>query len=840
MRDRRKKPRKTAEIKNMMVLLSAGILVLSVFSVLLSRPGEVEPATGLALLLAAVLLEGWTVYLPSFGVYSAAPAVYIAAAAYPGLGPWVALVITFIGVAFRFGLFSGERPYLWFESLMSVFPSVSAIFTVTLVAYASPASSPLVQGIAGVVAQLLALLYMPTKALYAELPRDDYIVWYGVIMDLRPLWLGPGLCSLVLLALLPKIGYLLLLLPLLLGSSKAAKFATFSSKAREGERTKKELAKSHASLKEAKTQITRAMGSLQDAGERQKMLEGFATHLASDPTPEDVAEALLGTLKGLFKCRSYAVFLSQNGSRETLLPFKFDSPAGETLENSEMLKAREPLVDKTFGGARPMKLGPDTAHRRIFQGEEQAWAFPMGGSGVIYLGRQRQPFTKEEVTRVRWIAEKAHLAIQASRRSQARAQALVEQSTARYHLQERVDLLALLMEGSRQLASTLLAEELEAAVREFLRRAVPHDLGLLRYGGRRRVWTPQGPAEPPVSQAEAAVTERILEYGVPLIIDDFRKSKLESPRPGIQSLLAVPMRTDTGVFGVLMLGAEPADNFTREHQDLLSAIAYSAGVAFSNSKNYQEVVEARKQLEASQEQLIQTSKMMAVGQLAAGVSHELNNPLGAIALSISSAQDQLERGSIPKAMKRLKRALKTMERARHIINKLLFYSRKSDQDERIEINEVVRQTVDFVDHHVEQMSFSLETLCYPEELYLKGRDKDLQQVLVNLVMNAMEAGLDLPPERRKIILKVEGPRDGYLLVTVRDFGPGIRPEVLSRIFEPFYTTKDVGEGTGLGLSISQKVLERHRGSLSVESQPGRGAVFTLKIPELKEEVVAGG
>ncbi len=229
-----------------------------------------------------------------------------------------------------------------------------------------------------------------------------------------------------------------------------------------------------------------------------------------------------------------------------------------------------------------------------------------------------------------------------------------------------------------------------------------------------------------------------------------------------------------------------------------------------------------------EEQFARADKLATVGRLAASVVHEINNPLTAI-LAYS---DQLVRRSSPtvdpQQLTRAVRIGEAAERIRSLVRRLLAYTPSaSEQPTLLSLQEVVTQAGQFCEHVLRERSVALEVQSRGDVPPVFGLRGELSQVFVNLVTNACHAA---PQKGGRIDVTVEALEQGVVRVSVRDNGHGIASKDLSRIFEPFYTTKGNGQGTGLGLSIVRSILEQHRASLAVDSTLGVGTTFTLDFP----------
>ncbi|MFL5581536.1 MAG: PAS domain S-box protein [Gemmatimonadaceae bacterium] len=232
------------------------------------------------------------------------------------------------------------------------------------------------------------------------------------------------------------------------------------------------------------------------------------------------------------------------------------------------------------------------------------------------------------------------------------------------------------------------------------------------------------------------------------------------------------------------------------------------------------------------EQLLQQEKLAAIGQLVSGVAHELNNPLAGVMafaqlLLASPTVDGEDRFAAETIHQESKRAAK-------IVSNLLTFARQHPPERRVaDLNRVVEDTLELRRYALRMEQVELEVQL-DGALPLTWADPfQLQQVVLNLLTNAEQALTDWDgPRRVRIATAHEG---GRLALTVSDSGPGIAPESVDRIFNPFFTTKPVGQGTGLGLSISDGIVREHGGRIRVESVPGRGATFVVELPVVAPE-----
>ncbi len=258
------------------------------------------------------------------------------------------------------------------------------------------------------------------------------------------------------------------------------------------------------------------------------------------------------------------------------------------------------------------------------------------------------------------------------------------------------------------------------------------------------------------------------------------------------------------------------------------------------SRNLERKVEERtKELKEAQSLLVQTEKMAAVGQLAAGVAHELNNPLGGILgysqfaiekISSKTPQD-LTSDDVSTYTQYLRDIECQSQRCKTIVQNLLKFARASVEDsfEPLDLNTVLQDTLVFTRHQLDMAKVKLVLELADSLPHIMGSSNQLQQVCTNIILNALHA---MPQGGVLRIATSVKEFDSQRLTQIEftDTGYGINQENLSKIFEPFYTTKKPGEGTGLGLSVSYGIIRDHNGEILVESEMGKGTTFRVVIP----------
>lgn len=246
---------------------------------------------------------------------------------------------------------------------------------------------------------------------------------------------------------------------------------------------------------------------------------------------------------------------------------------------------------------------------------------------------------------------------------------------------------------------------------------------------------------------------------------------------------------------------------------------------------------ANLELKEAREEVLRSEKLSSLGRLAAGVAHEVGNPIGAILGYTNLLKDHVRDNE--EATDYLKRIEKEVTRTDTIVRELLDFSRPSPPEPaRVDVNDLITESTGFLAHQKLMESIEIETTL-DQGVGIAWADADqLRQVLVNLMLNAgdaMEGSGSLTITSRRIPLRKEEvdsdePSREYIQISVADTGKGIAPSELNKIFDPFYTTKPPGKGTGLGLAISLRIIESFKGSIHVESIEGDGSTFTIELP----------
>jgi len=245
----------------------------------------------------------------------------------------------------------------------------------------------------------------------------------------------------------------------------------------------------------------------------------------------------------------------------------------------------------------------------------------------------------------------------------------------------------------------------------------------------------------------------------------------------------------------------------------------------------QQLSETNRILRTTQNELVQAGKLAMLGQMAAGMTHELNQPLAAIRAFADNARTFLERGQPEQAANNLGHIGDASARMGAIISQLKGFARKDETVGPVDFGRAVRSSAFLLESESKRRNVAVEIDTGTEQLMVAGDTVRIEQVLINLLRNALDAVEGTQQPRVSIVLSREG-SDG--VARISDSGPGIPQEVAAHLFEPFFTTKPAGQGLGLGLAISSSIVQAMNGRLTARNLDGGGAQFELRLPLIKE------
>ena len=303
-------------------------------------------------------------------------------------------------------------------------------------------------------------------------------------------------------------------------------------------------------------------------------------------------------------------------------------------------------------------------------------------------------------------------------------------------------------------------------------------------------------------------------------------------REGLQSWIWVLLWTQDRVLGVLGISSRTPREFSAADENLMIAIGRQLANTFEKVRLYEETRRAYDDLTHTQEQLLQSEKMSALGQMISGVAHELNNPLTAILGYAQLLEDEpLE----PRHREYLDKIFKQAHRTHRIVQNLLSFARQRKAFKQLlDLRRVLEDTLALRDYDLKASNITIEQEIQPDLPQVFGDGHQLEQVFLNIVNNALDSMLEEASGGRLRLRAFV--RDNQVTVEFHDSGTGIRDP--KRIFDPFYTTKPVGKGTGLGLSICYGIIKAHGGEILARNHPQGGAVFEVRLPVAVQPVEA--
>lgn len=340
------------------------------------------------------------------------------------------------------------------------------------------------------------------------------------------------------------------------------------------------------------------------------------------------------------------------------------------------------------------------------------------------------------------------------------------------------------------------------------------------------------------------IVGRVVLTGQSLFVNDVTQDPIYTPLPDWEagSEMCVPLRDGESILGVIDVESQRKNAFTPNDLLVLESLAGILASVISNTGQYQKLQTTVNQLQntrlelqeriaaqrMAESRLVQAAKLAAVGEMAAGIAHELNNPLTTVSGFTELVLEGLSDDSPVRADLGL--VLREAQRARGVIRRLLDFARQSESVRtRSDVNEIITDVLTLIQHLLHTSGVLLQTKLH-EKLPWPSVDRNqIKQVVLNLIHNSMHA----MPEGGILIISTaickHDNREGVNIV-IRDTGVGIPSDYVERVFEPFFTTKSKEGGTGLGLSVSYGIIIDHNGDIEVESKVGEGSTFTVWLP----------
>jgi len=393
--------------------------------------------------------------------------------------------------------------------------------------------------------------------------------------------------------------------------------------------------------------------------------------------------------------------------------------------------------------------------------------------------------------------------------------------------QRTAELEALRKASLRLTAQLELQPVLEAILESALKLAAADDAHIFLYDGQQltfgaALWANGRTEQPHSLPRPDGLTYTVARTGERLVIPYVDSHSLFEAWKWGGAIVGLPLSIGRRILGVMNVALNQPHEFDEGELRVLGLLADQAAIAIENARLYSDVQQRIEQLKRTQAQLIQSARLVAVGELAAGVAHQLNNSLTPILGYAELLSEQLEADSAQH--KDLQRIIAKARQASEIVRNLLDFARQMrPQKQMADINEIVRKTLALVRVQLEKAGLTID------EHYAAGLDEipldvsQIGQVFLNLINNAAQA----MPQGGTLRLRTSW-KDGQVAIAISDTGPGMSAAAQAHLFEPFFTTKR--GRIGLGLSVSLGIIQEHGGRIEVVSSPSRGTTFTVTLP----------
>ncbi len=369
------------------------------------------------------------------------------------------------------------------------------------------------------------------------------------------------------------------------------------------------------------------------------------------------------------------------------------------------------------------------------------------------------------------------------------------------------------------------------------------DINVMGIGGNAADLVQQGLRYMDESRKDGIVM-RVAITGENILVNDASQSPFYRPIPNwdAKSEMCVVLKDGDQIIGVVDIESQRKNAFSNNDMIMLKSLAGILSNVMSNAGQYQKLQATVDQLRTAREELqeriiaqrmaesrlVQAAKLAAVGEMAAGIAHELNNPLTTVSGFTELVLEEMPEGST--AREDLELVLRESQRASGVVRRLLDFARQSESARtRSDVNEIVGDVLALVNHLLRTSGVALTTELTENLPWVSVDRNQIKQVILNLIHNALHA---MPTGGEIHLRTMHQRRDqrNWLTIILTDTGTGIAPENLDRVFEPFFTTRSKDGGTGLGLTVTYGIVTDHGGFINVESQVGVGSTFTVWLP----------
>lgn len=583
---------------------------------------------------------------------------------------------------------------------------------------------------------------------------------------------------------------------------------------------------------------------------RMALLNDFAVTITSAMETEQIAQRMFGLLRRAFGTdRISLVILSSDGSG---IQNYIEMDEKIILQTMTMDDLSIPWSVEKGDVYRLDSITPESGYKPVYPRSQSALVIPMKYQrqliGTLGLESTRYgAFTINDEHLLVVIA--SHLA------------GLLENGRLRREAEDRARNLSLIHEVVEQIISLKDVQEVAQIAAQLMARNFAYELAaiILSEEPERKLTVAGlgGSAADLVQHSlrsmgdgkEDGIVMRVAVTGQNILVNDVNQNPFYRPMPNWDagSEMCVALKDGDRVLGVIDVESQRKNAFSQNDFLVLESLAGIISSVISSAGQYQKLQATVDQLRAAREELqeriaaqrmaesklVQAAKLAAVGEMAAGIAHELNNPLTSVSGFTELVLDEIPAES--DLRDDLELVLREAQRARSVVRRLLDFARQSESVRvRSDINEILTDVLALVNHLLRTSGVQLMTNLTDGIPWVSLDRNQIKQVFLNLIHNALHAMPTGGNLRISTACQQREKRE-WLTICLADTGIGIAPENLERVFEPFFTTRARDGGTGLGLSVSYGIVADHGGFIDVESQVGKGSTFTIWLPVVKEE-----
>jgi len=579
---------------------------------------------------------------------------------------------------------------------------------------------------------------------------------------------------------------------------------------------------------------------------RLAMLNDFVLTVSSGQNIDQIARRVFALLARAFQTEISSLYLMSTDER---MVREYHNDDGKVvIENAGL--AGHPMAD-LFKGGQITRLSRDLDVESLF-GSEKAQEMML--VPLRYRGRTNGLLTLEKVRADEFSVYDTHLITVIA----GHLAGLLEYSRLREEAEARARNLGLIHEVVQEVIGLLDKQEVVQITAELLVQYFGYEFAVILLvdeemkatvcgvGGSRApsVDLLFSELSYPVDDGKGGITRHVLLTGESILVNDVSQSPIYRPLKGwgAGSELCVGLKDGERIIGIMDIESSIKNAFGQNDFMALESLAGILSSVISNADQYQRSQETVRQLQQTQQELqtrikaqleaerklIQAEKLAAVGEMAAGIAHELNNPLTTVTGFTELVLDEIPDDSEIRVDLGL--VLKEARRARDVVRRLLDFSRSSESERtRVDLNELLDDVLSLTNHLMRTSGVQLDVTLGKKLPWVSVDRNQMKQVFLNLFHNALQA---MPSGGQLFVQTGASQRGGrkWVSVSITDTGDGISPEDRERIFEPFFTTRSGQGGTGLGLSVTYGIVSDHGGEIDVESEVGKGTNFTVRLP----------